>query len=121
MAVPTAEELIARALATMKTQKALGARLGRTREHVSRIAKGKRLSVSACLQLAEVVGEAPPVALRAYGYMAEADALERAYKAGHISGRERELLDDFARLEDGDREHLRALAKSLARRRSRKR
>lgn len=72
-------ELMQRARALGTDQRGFARLFGVSESRVSKLMNGARLSVSNCLRLADLLGDDPAVALRAYGYPDEAAALERAY------------------------------------------
>jgi hypothetical protein len=97
------QALVERALALVSTQKELGERLQMSTARVSRVVNGARLSVPNCLRLADLLNESPSVVLRAYRYPAEAEILDRAYRAsGRVPRGLAEILEALQRLEPDD-------------------
>ncbi len=100
---PSPKDLIERALALVPSQRVLGLRLQMSKTRANRIAHGERLSVTNCLRLADLLNESPSVVLRAYRYHAEADILERAYRArGRVPRKLAEIHEALDQLEPED-------------------
>jgi hypothetical protein len=101
--VPTlprySNRLLLRVLTKFPTQGEAAAHLDMTASRFSRVKNGGRLSVENCLRLADVLGEDPAVALRAYGYEEEAAILDRAYpRRGRRTQGDVSLLTDVGKL-----------------------
>jgi hypothetical protein len=112
---PSPKDLVERALALVRSHKALGMRLQMSKGRLNQIVHGERLSVTNCLRLSELINESPSVVLRAYQYVAEAEILERVYDARtRLPRQTAEVVDALKRLEPEDRRSLSAVIKKLA-------
>jgi transcriptional regulator with XRE-family HTH domain len=107
------------------TQRALAEAIGITPQRLSRAlaeGDGYTLNTENCLRLAKIANRAPGEVLRAAGKEDIADLLEFLFpKAGRptITGHQRELLDDWELLNDGEQRAFKLLIHERAAQRRR--
>lgn len=96
---PSSAALLARALAVQPSQRQLAAALKMSRERLNRVIRGEGgLSIKNVLRLAVLIDEAPIVALRAFGYVDEADLLAAVYGPRKLTAAQLEIAARFAAL-----------------------